>query len=59
MGNTVCKKCGIEYSYYTKQGFIEYNRHSCRIGTDKEKLLNPTGNYRHDWGSKLFYLKLY
>ena len=59
MGNIVCKKCGIEYSYYTKQGFVGYSRHSCRIGTDEEKLLKPVGNYRHHWVKKLFCFKLY
>ena len=39
MGNTVCKKCGVEYSYYTKQGFIEYNRQDVSLLNKLDKKL--------------------
>lgn len=52
MGNKVCKKCGITYDYYYYQGFKNYERPSCRIAYDNEKIQNHKGNYYHHWVKK-------
>ena len=59
MGNTSCKKCGVNYDYYSSQGYYNYDRNSCRIGTQREKLINGHGNYNHHWEYKLFCYKFY
>lgn len=59
MGNVTCKKCGVDYSYYTKQGFVNYNRNSCRIGTERDKLIYGNGNYKHHWEYKILCYKIY
>ena len=59
MGNQVCKKCGVEKSYYEKQGFVNYDRNSCRFGSEIETLINNSGNYPHHWGYRLFCFKIY
>lgn len=59
MGNVTCKKCGINYSYYTKQGFVNYNRNSCRVGMEQDKLIYGNGNYKHKWEYKILCYKIY
>lgn len=59
MGNKVCKKCGVNYNYYKSQGYNNYDRNSCRIGSKRELLLNNFANYPHHWEYRLFCLKIY
>ena len=46
MGNLQCSKCGVDMEYYNKQGYVNYDRPSCRKSENRER---PGLNGKHEW----------